>query len=293
MKVSYWAIFVSCALAATLGAQRERRVVEGWEVQEKDTIRQTLAFSQPSASKKVRVDNIHGSITIVGYEGSEVELVAQRTIRAESNEKVPTAKREVSLKLSEKDNTVDVFVDAPYRCENGGIHYRGASYYGYEVRYDFEIKAPRATTLWVKTINGGEIRIEKVAGSFDVENINGGIEMKEVAGSGRAYALNGKVKVDLSSNPRADSYFGSLNGDVDVTFLPGLSANFLLKTFNGGIYSDFPVTYLPTPAAAAQRENGKFVYKSNRFFGVRVGDGGPQIKFDAFNGNIHIFKRER
>ena len=84
MKISCRAILVFCAFASALGAiqrerfslagdQRERmsRVAEGWDVLEKDTIRQTLPFSQPSGSKKVRVDNLHGSITIAGYEGSD------------------------------------------------------------------------------------------------------------------------------------------------------------------------------------------------------------------------------
>ncbi len=260
-------------------------------VEEKETVRKTLAFSRPSAAKTLRVDNIEGSIHITGYAGGEVQMVAYRTARGESKEKLETARQEVQLKLSEKDNVVDVMVDAPYRC-SGGIHYRG-SYYGYKVRYDFEIQAPADAKLVVRTVNDGEIRIEKVTGDYDVENVNGGVEMSEVSGSGRAYALNGKVRVNFSGNPRSDSYFGSLNGNVEVAFLPGLSADLRLKNFNGSIYSDFPVTYVPVANAAPERRGGKFVYKSNQFFGVRVGSGGPEIKFDAFNGNIHILKREQ
>lgn len=262
-------------------------------VEEKETVRKTLAFSRPSAAKTLRVDNIEGSIHITGYAGGEVQMVASRTARAESKEKLETARQEVQLKLSEKDNVVDVVVDAPYRCSGGGINYRGWRYYGYQVRYDFEIQAPADVRLLVRTVNDGEIRIEKVTGDYDVENVNGGVEMSEVSGSGRGYALNGKVRVNFSGNPRSDSYFGSLNGNVEVAFLPSLSADLRLKNFNGSIYSDFPVTYVPVANVAPEHRGGKFVYKSNQFFGVRVGGGGPEIKFDAFNGNIHILKREQ
>jgi len=261
-------------------------------VEEKETLRKTLAFSRPSAAKTLRVDNIEGSIHITGYSGGEVQIVASRTARAESKEKLETARQEVELKLSEKDNVVDVMVDAPYRCSGGGINYRGWRYYGYKVRYDFEIQAPADARLFVRTVNDGEIRIEKITGDYDAENINGAVEMSDVSGSGRAYALNGKVRVSFSGNPRSDTYFGSLNGNLEVAFRPGLSADLRLKNFNGSIYSDFPVTYVPVANAVPERRGAKFVYKSNQFFGVRVGSGGPEIKFDAFNGNIHILKRE-
>ena len=104
---------------------------------------------------------------------------------------------------------------------------------------------PRETGLRLKTVNGKDIEIEKTSGKFNVENINGGVRMRDVAGAGRVYALNGKVRVWFAQNPTADCYFGSLNGNVEVFFRPGLAANARLKTFNGKAYSDFPVSYLP------------------------------------------------
>ena len=80
---------------------------------------------------------------------------------------------------------------------------------------------------------------------------------------------------------------------MDVSFLEDLSADLRFKTFNGSVYTDFLVTYLPSGPATQERRNGKFVYKSNEFFGVRVARGGPELKFDSFNGNIHILKREK
>jgi len=115
----------------------------------------------------------------------------------------------------------------------------------------------------------------------------------EVSGSGHAYALNRPVRVLFKSNPAAESDFGSLNGDVDIAFQPGLSADLWMKTFNGHAYTDFDVVALPGRAGAREQHGGKFVYKSNEFFGVRAGNGGPELKFDAFNGDIRIRNREK
>ena len=59
--------------------------------------------------------------------------------------------------------------------------------------YDFEIKVPAATFLRLGTVNGGDIRVENTTGDFDVGNVNGGIEMREVAGSGLVHTVNGKI----------------------------------------------------------------------------------------------------
>jgi hypothetical protein len=142
-------------------------------------------------------------------------------------------------------------------------------------------------------VNRGEIRVENTDGVFDAENINGGLDLVEITGSGHAYALNRPLHVSYRRNPTAASDFGSLNGDVEVAFRPGLSADMWMKTFNGSAYTDFDVTALPSRPAVREERDGKYVYKSNQFYGVRAGQGGPELKFDAFNGDIRIRNREK
>ncbi|MGA2595360.1 MAG: hypothetical protein ABSH32_36165 [Bryobacteraceae bacterium] len=258
------------------------------EVDQKETIEKTYPLSG-SAPKKVIVDNLNGSIHVTGYAGSEVRLVAHKHLSADSSEAAERARREVTLEITQDANAVRFYVDGPFRCRDGGVHYDRRQ--EYEVKYDFDLQVPRDTATDLKTVNDGEIRIENVAGDYKVDNINGGIEMTEVAGSGKVYALNGRVRVLFRENPRAKSSFGSLNGEVRVTFLPDLSADLRFKTFNGAVYTDFPVSYLPVPAAAAERRDGKFIYKSNDWSAVRVAHGGPELSFDAFNGSIRILSR--
>jgi hypothetical protein len=259
------------------------------DVEQRETIEKTFAVS--GAARKVIVDNVEGSIQVTGRPGSEIRLVARKRLRADSPEKAAEARRDVSLDISQDGDTVRLYVDGPFRCRDGGINFRGRQ--GYHVRYDFELQVPPDTAVNLKTVNDGEIKVEGVAGDYEVENINGGIQMVEVSGSGRVYALNGRVQVLFRENPRAASSFGSLNGEVRVSFQPSLAADLRFKTFNGGVYTDFPVTYLPVQAASGERRDGKFVYKSNEWSSVRVSRGGPELSFDAFNGNIRILNREQ
>jgi len=103
--------------------------------------------------------------------------------------------------------------------------------------------------------------------------------------------LNDKVKLDFDRNPKSYCYFGSLNGDVDINLQDHFSADLLIKTINGDVYTDFPVTYLPHQAIEKTKKGKKFVYKTGNRTKVRIGNGGPEIELDGFNGDINLIKK--
>src|SRR3989442_427936 len=73
-------------------------------IEQKETIRKSFDLSRSSSAGRVEVDNVHGFIHVTGYNGREVELVANRTVRADSSEKAQQALREVQLDISQQDN---------------------------------------------------------------------------------------------------------------------------------------------------------------------------------------------
>jgi hypothetical protein len=280
-----WMMLGCLAAAALSGAGAS-------DADEKTTLRDSWTFAPGAGEIKVAVDNIDGSIRVNAHEGRTVQLVADRTVRAESPARIESAKDEVQLKITKQDALYEAYVDAPWRCKDGHRE-RSWDSPGYTVRYDFELSVPVDAKLFLRTINHGEIRVDGIRGDYDVNNINGGIEMLEISGSGRAYALNGRLRVVFRQNPSRDSYFGSLNGDVDLFFVSGLAADLRLKTFNGEIFTDFDVTPLPGGPVTRESRGGKYVYRADRFYGVRIGQGGPEIKLDGFNGDIRIHERNR
>ncbi|MDD5541803.1 MAG: hypothetical protein PHX83_01355 [Acidobacteriia bacterium] len=255
-----------------------------------DTLQKAVMFSNPAGAKHVNVDNVNGYVHVVGYDGTAVQLVAHRTIRAASKEEIELAKKEVELKITEKNNTVEFYVDGPFRCQ-GRTSREDSRRNRYNVNYDIDLQVPRDSGLYLRTINHGDIQVERVDGDYDVKNINGKVQLTDIAGAGHAYSLNGGVRVEFSKNPPRNSYFGTLNGNVDVAFQRGLSADLRFKTFNGSAYSSFAVTPVALESGSGEHRNGKFIYRSNRSSGARVGSGGPELQFDTFNGNIHLTER--
>ena len=121
-------------------------------------------------------------------------------------------------------------------------------------------------------------------------SVNGGIEMKDVGGSGSVQTVNGGVNVAFAEIPRTECSFKSVNGGLTVKFPPSLSADIRMKTVNGQAFTDFESTTLPNAEGLAERKGNMFVYRSNRAVGFRVGGGGVEHKFETVNGSIRILK---
>jgi len=261
----------------------------GQRLQESETIRKT--FNLSAAHKALEVDNIFGSIDVVGGQGDQVQLVVNKTIRAESKDKMEAAKKEVTLDITDQPDLLKLYVNGPFRCNcnDGCSGWHGDR--GYTVKMDFQLQVPRNIQVNLKTVNSGHVSVRDVTGDFSVHNVNGKIEMQDVAGSGVAKTVNGGVKVVFRENPREKSDFSTINGNVELYFAKGLSGDFRFKTFNGHVYSDFEMTMLAPQPASAENRNGKFVFHSDRYTGGRIGSGGPEIKAENLNGDIRVLER--
>lgn len=262
------------------------------DVDRSETIKKTLRFKAGSRDRLVVVDNVFGSIEVRGHEGEDVQVVVRKTIEARSEEKIEEAEEEVTLDITEEDEKVELFVDGPFRNRRrGGIDWRGYRHEGYKVTFDFVIEVPKGCALRIKTVNDGDIQVQSVDGDFEVHNVNGSIEMEGVRGSGVVYTVNGEVRVEFESNPRADCSVGTINGDVRLYFQPDLSADFYMKTMNGDLFTDFEVEALPGKTKTSKTRNGKKVYQVARMSGVRAGKGGPEIELNTLNGDMFILSK--
>src|SRR5258707_1735011 len=127
MKMNFCVLVLTIVFATTLAAAN---------VIKKEEIRKTLRFKEPiGAGAKVLVDNMSGSIDVVGYDGDEVILVARKTIDAESDRKIQEAIDRVSVDMTEEEDRILIYVNAPWRCSDGSVNYRGRDYYGYDVQF--------------------------------------------------------------------------------------------------------------------------------------------------------------
>ena len=88
-------------------------------LQEEETIRKT--FNLTAAHKILEVDNIFGSIEVTGGQSDQVQMVVNKTISAESKDRMDAAKKEVTLDITDQPDFLKLYVNGPFRCkcENG------------------------------------------------------------------------------------------------------------------------------------------------------------------------------
>jgi hypothetical protein len=251
------------------------------------------SFSLAGAARKsIEIDNVFGSIEVIGGSSDQVQLVVDQTTHAESKNALALAHKEVTLDITQPDGNLKLYVNGPFRCQCedgcGGRHHRDDE--GYIVKMDFVLHVPNNVDVKVKTVNEGRVIVRNITGNFIARNVNGDIELDGMAGSGLAHTVNGPVKVSFRENPKENSSFQSVNGNIDLLFARGLSADFRFKTFNGAVYSDFPVTTMPVHAPQEEHHDSKVVYHADRFTAGRVSAGGPEIKIENLNGDIRILE---
>lgn len=234
------------------------------EVQDRST--ETRVFA---GVREMVLDNVSGTVEVTGYNGRDAVVEIEKRIRADSDERMEAARREVKLDVTESAGLLKVLVDGPFRCNCDSWGMRRD---GYHVTYDLKVRMPADAT-------------------FDVRTVNGALSMDGITGAGKARTVNGPVHVTFTKNPPGAVAFETINGNVDVTLLPGLAADLRMKTMNGGMYTDYDVTPLPSEPVTQERRNGKFVFRTQDAARVRVGGGGPELSFKTLNGNIYVRSR--
>lgn len=122
------------------------------------TIKRTLRFSQAdNPSNQLKVFNIHGDVTVEGYDGNEVQITARRQIDG-SKQDIEQARQDLEFVAERDGNTIFVDIDAPFiTFEKSGTH--DFNYHvddwnnGYEFLHDITVRIPKNSRVDASTIN--------------------------------------------------------------------------------------------------------------------------------------------
>ncbi|MCX6564291.1 MAG: DUF4097 family beta strand repeat-containing protein [Candidatus Aminicenantes bacterium] len=129
-----------------------------------------------------------------------------------------------------------------------------------------------------------------------METAMGAIKLTNVSGSVVAESTNGDIEVVLSRvAPGKPMSFVTFNGAFDITLPADTKASLRIKSNMGEVFSDFDIA-LKTPPVDAEkttnREGGKFRLNLDRAVFGTINGGGPEFKFENFNGNIYLRKKK-
>jgi len=141
-----------------------------------------------------------------------------------------------------------------------------------DTRVDFRIQVPSGVNLEVGTVNG-DVNVRRVAGSVKAWTVNGDVDV-ESGVNAEASTVNGSIRAAMERDLESDLKFNTVNGSVTVELPSGANADVEAATVNGSLESDFPLTV-----------QGRFM---NRRLRGKIGDGGHRLELETVNGGITI-----
>jgi hypothetical protein len=261
----------------------------------KEHISKEFAVSK-AASGVLAIYNLNGPVKVEVYSGDKVIVEIDELITADDYTDLQAGKDECKMGIDQRTDSIMFYIAEPYdtrphrRWRDDGWNTRRPEY---DFQLSFTVKVPYAMSVIASTVNRGDIIVQDVAGTLDLNNVNGPITIRNAKGATKVRTINGDVTVNYLDVPQAASDYYTLNGQLSVTYPASMSAICQFKSMNGSFYTDFSdVVILPAQVEKNRQHTGDGVmYKLNVAKQVKIGSGGQLFKFETMNGDIYVKKQ--
>tara|TARA_R110002167_G_scaffold304613_2_gene508851 strand:- start:39 stop:908 length:870 start_codon:yes stop_codon:yes gene_type:complete len=285
--------FMTCViLIGWLGAQSAKAQQREF----KEEIKKEVSLVGNPNDQTLILQNLNGSIDVVGYEGENIQITVEKIIWAKNENDLALGKQEIGIKILQNGKEIVIHADVPnMKYKDGHLTSIDCDRYEqppYDHTLNFNVRMPKNMKLVVGTINNGDIAVANTRGSYlKANNINGGIALKNVTGQTEVHAINGEVGISYAKNPDAASTYYSLNGDINITYQRDLSAEIAFKSMNGELFTDFDIAKQYAKTSKDQSgEKNKTKYKYEAKPVVQIGNGALFHDFETLNGDVIIKK---
>ncbi len=214
---------------------------------------------------RLEVLNVNGEIVAEASDGSTVEVRAERTASAGSDEAAREFLGKIEMREEVGPNRVRVETIAP-RVRLGSH------------KVTFAIKVPRGVHVDLRTVNGG-VRLDNVGGEVRASSTNGGVRGRVSASSlVEARTTNGGVELELTGPlaPDGTVLLTSVNGGISLKVPQDTRAQVRARCTNGRVSVD---DGLPMAVEGEQ---------TRRRLDGALNGGGGRIELQTTNGGVSL-----
>lgn len=223
--------------------------------------RETESFTQTyplTATGTVKLENVNGSVEIIGWDQPSVKLEAVKT--APSKEDL----EHIHLRIDAEPDRLSVKTEYDRKAFL-------RSWQG-EVRYTLHVPA-KASLERISAVNAG-LHIRDVLGPLTLKTVNGPIEASGLTGPGSFETVNGSMKVQYASLAGIDELsLRTVNGGCTLILPKSTAFTVNSSTVNGNVRAEGEL---------------KIEKTSRGHFRATSGSGGPAISFHSVNGDLRI-----
>jgi hypothetical protein len=219
---------------------------------------------QVAAGGRLELINVNGRITAEASDDTAVEVFADRTAKAATDEDAKELLGRIEMREEVGADRVRVEVRAP--------RMNGPS--GHE--FTWTVKVPRGISVDLRTVNGG-IRIANLDGDVRARSTNGAIKGTALlASSIDAAVTNGGIDIDLAKPVSAGTFeLEAVNGGVSINLPADSRADIAGRCVNGGIStSDLHLEMVGE--------------QNRRRLDAKLNGGGARILLETVNGGVRV-----
>lgn len=207
----------------------------------------------------VKIRNVSGNVTVTGYGGAEVVVLAYKEGR-------------------DRDRVEIEDLSAPGRVD---VRVRYPDFGNTDATINFEVHVPASVSYNFEGISSvsGNVEISRVSGKIRAEAVSGNVAVTDVTGSVSASAVSGNVDVHIARLEGAgDMRFSTVSGNVSVRAPAGLNAYVEMSTISGSLKTDFPLEVIERRYGPGRSARG------------RLGEGRCRIRISSVSGRVSLMK---
>ncbi len=215
------------------------------------------------AGGRLEIINVNGRITAEASNGAEVEVRAERSVKASTDEGAKDLLGKIEMREELGESRVRVEVRSP-RLSGPSKH---------EIKWT--IKVPRGVAVDLRTVNGG-VHMLGLEGDLRARSTNGGISGKMLlATSIDAAVTNGGIDIELAKAVTSGMFeLEAVNGGVSISLPTESKADIIGRCVNGGISASLPIETVGE--------------QSRRRLEGKLNGGGARIALETVNGGVKI-----
>jgi DUF4097 and DUF4098 domain-containing protein YvlB len=213
-----------------------------------------------AATGDVEIVNANGRIDVTGAEGTQVEVVAERTAKAMTDE--DAQKLLAQLQIIETVTATSVRLET--KAPTGEAR---------KIEVTYHVKVPASVNVHLENSNGA-IALAGLKGTVTAESDNGTVVGRQLTGAVAANTTNGSVRLELDAVAAGGVRAETVNGAVDVTIPSGAKADVQATCANGRVVVEG--LKIDGPQSTRQRVEG------------RLNGGGPKVVLETANGRVQL-----
>ena len=221
------------------------------------------------ANGRVEISNVNGKIHVEPSEGNTVDVTATKKARGATSDAA-----KASL---ERATFVEDVSSGRVKIETRIARSQGIVFNSGNLQVEYRVKVPAGAEVKFETVNGG-IEIRGLAGRVTAETTNGGVTGRDLSGQVDASTTNGGLDIDLAKVSEGGVKLECVNGGIRLRLPRDAKATISASISNGGIEAN------DLPLESSGESN-------RRRLDGRLNGGGPRVQIEGTNGGIKLSAR--